>query len=81
MAASSPRPRSQNGNGKHFAAAEDVYANRDPNNPGASLHDPPQPTAEVGGAWVDVAKAGIVRRTVQKGLHLVVEALADAAHI
>jgi hypothetical protein len=36
---------------------------------------------EVGGNEIDVGVAGLLERPVQKGLHLLVDLLADAAHL
>ena len=69
------------GDAEHLAVAESIDADCHHHRTGADLHVAAEAAVEVGGVEVDVGEAGVVERTTQEGLHLFVEALADAAHL
>ncbi len=64
-----------------YMAAVGIDAHGDHSSPGADLQGPAQLAVEVGGNEIDVGVAGLLERPVQKGLHLLVDLLADAAHL
>ena len=69
------------GNSEHLAVAEGVDADRHHHRRGADLHVAAETAVEIGGVEVDVRKAGMLQRPAEKGFHLLIEALADAAHL
>jgi len=69
------------GDAERLAVAQGIDADRHHHRTGADLQVAAQAVMEIGGVEVDVGEAGMVERPTQKGFHLLVKALADAAHL
>ncbi len=69
------------GNAEHLAVAEGIDADRHHHGPRHHLQVAAEAAVEVDGIEVDVGEADMVQRSAQKGLHLLIEPLADAAHL
>ena len=69
------------GDSEHLAVAEGIDGDCNLHGSGADLHVAAQMAREIGGVQVDVRKAGMVQRTAQEGLDLLIQPLADAAYL